>query len=141
MVDIYEYDSKSNQWKPYLTDDLQVEFVMMNPYVRQQMKMLSPTKPTYHISFRVFNLLLFYFITFLFLFKAPNKFGVFKFIVDYKRIGYSYLDISTKVPLRPFNHNEYDRFLITAYPYYAGVFCLLFGFMIFVVIFIYGKNK
>lgn len=53
MVDIYEYDSKINQWKPYLTDDLQVEFVMMNPYVRQQLKMLSPSKPTYHISFRV----------------------------------------------------------------------------------------
>jgi hypothetical protein len=53
MVDIYEFDSKTNQWKPYLTDDLQVEFVMMNPYVRQQMKMLSPSKPTYHISFRV----------------------------------------------------------------------------------------
>ena len=54
MVDIYEFDYKLNQWKPYLTDDLQVEFVMMNPYVRQQMKMLSPSKPTYHISFKVF---------------------------------------------------------------------------------------
>lgn len=53
MVDIYEYDYKTNQWKPYLTDDLQLEFVMMNPYVRQQMKMLSPSKPTYHISFKV----------------------------------------------------------------------------------------
>jgi hypothetical protein len=53
MLDIYEFDTKHNQWKPYLTDDLQVEFVMMNPYVRQQMKMLSPSKPTYHISFRV----------------------------------------------------------------------------------------
>lgn len=26
---------------------------MMNPYVRQQMKLMSPTKPTYHITFRV----------------------------------------------------------------------------------------
>ena len=135
MVDIYEWDYKTTQWKPYLTDDLQVEFVMMNPYVRQQMKILSPSKPTYHISFKV----IFYF--FLICFQAPNKFGVFKFIVDYKRIGYSYLDISTKVPLRPFNHNEFDRFLITAYPYYAGVFCVFAGFLIFVVIFIYGKNK
>lgn len=124
MVDIYEYDHKINQWKPYLTDDLQVEFVMMNPYVRQQMKMLSPSKPTYHISFR-----------------APNKFGVFKFIVDYKRIGYSYLDISTKVPLRPYNHNEYERFLPTAFPYYAGVFCILTGFLIFTIIFLFGRNK
>lgn len=61
MVDIYEFDYKLNQWKPYLTDDLQVEFVMMNPYVRQQMKMLNPTTPTYHISFRVNFFLIFIF--------------------------------------------------------------------------------
>ncbi len=53
MVDIYEYDSKTNSWKPYLTDDIQLEFVMMNPYYIHQMKLLSTNKPTYHISFKV----------------------------------------------------------------------------------------
>ena len=53
MIDIYEFDSKSNSWKPYLTDDLQLEFVMMNPYYIQQMKMVSPNKPTYYVTFRV----------------------------------------------------------------------------------------
>ena len=53
MVDIFEYDAKTNTWKPYLTDDIQLEFVMMNPYYIQQMKMLSPHKPTYYATFRV----------------------------------------------------------------------------------------
>jgi hypothetical protein len=53
MIDIYEYDYKTDSWKPYLSDDIQLEFSMMNPYYRHQMKMLSPSKPTYHISFKV----------------------------------------------------------------------------------------
>lgn len=53
MIDIYEYDYKTNSWKPYLTDDLQLEFVMMNPYYINQMRMLSSSKPTYYNSFRV----------------------------------------------------------------------------------------
>jgi oligosaccharyltransferase complex subunit beta len=124
MIDIYEYDYKSQTWKPYLTDDIQLEFTMMNPYYIQQMKMISSNKPTYYNSFR-----------------APDKFGVFKFIIDYKRLGYSYLDVSTKVPLRPYHHNEYARFLPTAYPYYLSVFVMLFGFVIFSVLFIFGRNK
>jgi oligosaccharyltransferase complex subunit beta len=124
MLDIYEFDSKTNQWKPFLTDDLQMEFTMMNPYYRLQMKLLSSSKPTYYISFR-----------------APDKFGVFKFIIDYKRLGYSYLDVVTKVPLRPYNHNEYPRFLPTAYPYYIGVFSVFFAFVIFSLVFVFGKNK
>jgi oligosaccharyltransferase complex subunit beta len=66
---------------------------------------------------------------------------VFKFIIDYKRIGYSYLDVSTKIPLRPYNHDEYARFLPTAYPYYVAVFTVLFGFVVFTVVFLYGRNK
>jgi len=124
MIDIYEYEAKTNTWKPYLSDDLQLEWVMMNPYYIQQMKLLSSNKPTYHISF-----------------KVPDKFGVFKFIIDYKRLGYSYLDVSTKVPLRPYNHNEYPRFLPTAYPYYLAVISTLLVFIVFSFIFVYGKSK
>lgn len=124
MIDIYEYDYLTNIWKPFLSDDIQLQFVMMNPYLIQQMRMLASNKPTYHISF-----------------QAPEKFGVFKFIIDYKRTGYSYIDSSTKIPLRPFNHDEYNRFIPTAYPYYVSVFSVLFGFIIFAIVFLYGRNK
>lgn len=123
-IDIYEYDYNTNAWKPFITDDLQLEYVMMNPYYINQMRLLSPNKPTYYVSF-----------------KAPEKFGVFKFIIDYKRLGYSYILSSTKVPLRPFNHNEYARFLPCAYPYYLSVFVMLLAFVVFSLLFLYGKNK
>jgi hypothetical protein len=53
MIDIYEYDYKTESWKPYLTDDVQLEFVMMNPYYINQMRLLSTSKPTYYNTFRV----------------------------------------------------------------------------------------
>jgi hypothetical protein len=54
LIDIYEFDHKTNSWKPFLTDDLQFDFTMMNPYYRHQMKMLAPNQPTYFINFRVY---------------------------------------------------------------------------------------
>ena len=124
FIDIYEYDYKTNNWKPYFTDDIQVEYIMMNPYYINQLRLLNPNKPTYYVQF-----------------KAPEKFGVFKFIIDYKRPGYSYIFTSTKVPLRPFNHNEYPRFLPCAYPYYLSVFVSMISFIIFSILFLYGKEK
>lgn len=53
MFDAWEFDYKTKQWKPYLTDDIQVEYVMLNPYYVVQMKLLSSVKPTYYVSFKV----------------------------------------------------------------------------------------
>jgi len=52
MIDIYEYDNKTGSWKPYLTDDLQVELWMLNVYIRTQLKLVSTSKPTYYWSFK-----------------------------------------------------------------------------------------
>jgi oligosaccharyltransferase complex subunit beta len=124
FIDIYEYDYINDKWKPYITNDLQIEYVMMNPYYINQLKQLDKNKPTYYVQF-----------------KAPEKFGVFKFIIDYYRTGYSYIISETKVPLRPFNHNEYPRFLACAYPYYTSVFVMLFSWILFSFLFLYGKKK
>ena len=121
-IDILEYDYKTNSWKNYESDDVQLSFIMMNPYYINQMKRLY-NKPTYYVKFR-----------------APEKHGVFKFIVDYHRTGYSYIFSSTKVPLRPFYHNEFPRFIPCAYPYYLSVFVILGAFIIFSILFLYGKE-
>ena len=122
-IDILEYDYTTDTWKNYDADDIQLSFLMMNPYYINQMKRLYG-KPTYYAKFR-----------------APEKHGVFKFIVDYHRTGYSYIFSSTKVPLRPFYHNEYPRFIPCAYPYYTSVFVILGSFILFSILFLYGKEK
>ena len=122
-IDILEYDYITDTWKNYDSDDIQLSFIMMNPYYINQMKRLYG-KPTYYAKFR-----------------APEKHGVFKFIVDYHRTGYSYIFSSTKVPLRPFYHNEFPRFIPCAYPYYVSVFVILGSFILFSILFLYGKEK
>ena len=122
-IDILEYDHTTDTWKNYDVDDIQLSFIMMNPYYINQMKRIYG-KPTYYAKFR-----------------APEKHGVFKFIVDYHRTGYSYIFSSTKVPLRPFYHNEFPRFIPCAYPYYVSVFVILGSFILFSILFLYGKEK
>ena len=122
-IDILEYDYVNDSWKNYDADDIQLSFLMMNPYYINQLKRIYG-KPTYYAKFR-----------------APEKHGVFKFIVDYHRTGYSYIFSSTKVPLRPFYHNEFPRFIPCAYPYYVSVFVILGSFILFSILFLYGKEK
>ena len=40
---------------------------------------------------------------------VPDTYGVFKFVVDYHRPGFSHVFISEQVPVRPFRHDEFER--------------------------------
>ncbi len=70
---------------------------------------------------------------------VPDVYGVFKFVVDYAPIGYSYIHVEEQAPVRPFRHNEFDRFLVAAYPYYASTFSTMAAFFIFGFYFLYNK--
>jgi oligosaccharyltransferase complex subunit beta len=41
--------------------------------------------------------------------------------------------------VRPFRHNEFERFLVAAYPYYASVFSTMGAFFLFGFAFQYHK--
>ncbi|KAI5684238.1 hypothetical protein M9H77_05466 [Catharanthus roseus] len=117
-VEIYEWSGSS--WEPYIADDVQVQFYMMSPYV---LKTLSTNgKGVYHTSF-----------------KVPDVYGVFQFKVEYHRLGYTSLSLSKQIPVRPFRHNEYDRFITTAFPYYGASFSTMLGFFIFSFVYLYHK--
>ncbi|XP_008786131.2 dolichyl-diphosphooligosaccharide--protein glycosyltransferase 48 kDa subunit [Phoenix dactylifera] len=117
-VEIYEWSGTS--WKPYVADDVQVQFYMMSPYV---LKTLShDQKGLYSTSF-----------------KVPDVYGVFQFKVEYQRLGYTSLSLSKQIPVRPFRHNEYERFITTAYPYYGASFSTMAAFFIFSIVYLYHK--
>ncbi|KAK9136395.1 hypothetical protein Syun_015725 [Stephania yunnanensis] len=117
-VEIYEWSGKS--WEPYVSDDVQVQFYMMSPYV---LKTLSTNqKGLYSTSF-----------------KVPDVYGVFQFKVEYHRLGYTGLSLSKQIPVRPFRHNEYERFITTAFPYYGGSFSMMAGFFVFTIVYLYNK--
>ncbi|KAK6253376.1 hypothetical protein QUC31_015096 [Theobroma cacao] len=117
-VEIYEWSGTS--WEPYVADDVQVQFYMMSPYVLKTL--LNNKKGLYSISF-----------------KVPDVYGVFQFKVEYQKLGYTSLSLSKQIPVRPYRHNEYERFIPTAYPYYGAAFSMMAGFFIFSFVHLYSK--
>ncbi|KAM7479281.1 hypothetical protein LguiA_027494 [Lonicera macranthoides] len=117
-VEIYEWSGTS--WKPFVANDVQVQFYMMSPYV---LKTLSTDhKGVYYTAF-----------------KVPDVYGVFQFKVEYQRLGYTSLSLSKQIPVRPFRHDEYERFLTAAFPYYGASFSMMAGFFIFTIAYLYNK--
>lgn len=43
------------------------------------------------------------------------------------------------VPVRPFKHDEYERFLLAAYPYYTSAVSTMVAFFALGLVFLYGK--
>lgn len=56
----------------------------------------------------------------------------------YRREGYTVLESDTQVSVRPFRHNEYERFIVPAYPYYISVFTMMVGFFLFGFVYLYN---
>lgn len=117
-IDIFEVEGGKRT--PYKGDDVQVSFVMLDPYVRQ------PLAPGADGTFRL-------------RFKVPDVYGVFKYAIDYRHTGYSYINLQQVVPVRPFRHDEYQRFLLAAYPYYSSAVSTMVAFFLIGWVYLYSK--
>ena len=112
---------KNGIWVPYEANDLQLEFVRIDPFVRT---FLQKSGDRYVARF-----------------KAPDVYGVFKFVVDYNRIGFTHLYSSTQVSVIPLRHTQYERFIRSAYPYYFSAFSMMAGLFVFSFVFLYHKDQ
>lgn len=61
-------------------------------------------------------------------------------VVDYRRVGYTQLIYSDQIIIRPLRLNEYERFIESAYPYYASAFSIMIGFFLFGLVFLYTRD-
>ena len=93
----------TSPWTPYIASDVQLEFVMLDAYVR--VNLTSDAAGRYSANFR-----------------APDVPGVYHFRLHYRRPGYTVLHHTENVSVRPFRRDEFARFLPAAAPYYAAVF-------------------
>ncbi|KAF9453650.1 oligosaccharyl transferase beta subunit [Macrolepiota fuliginosa MF-IS2] len=122
---ISKFNPDKGTWQPYSgLKDLQLEFTMLDPHVRVALPADKGTPGKYSVQFR-----------------APDRHGVFKFIVDYKRKGLTHLFSSTTVPVVPPRHDGYPRFLSAAWPYYIGAISTSVGFFLFSTIWLAGEIK
>lgn len=120
---IEEFDGVSKQWVPYTRGDVQLELTMLDPHVRLPLSP-SPSSPGVHSAS----------------FQLPDVYGVYKFVIEHRRIGYSNLDVAAQVSVRPFRHDEFDRFIGQAYPYYTAAFTIMAAFFTFGIVFLYTKE-
>ncbi|KAL6308693.1 dolichyl-diphosphooligosaccharide-protein glycosyltransferase [Sparassis latifolia] len=122
---ISRFDPRTSTWEPFSgIKDLQLEFTMLDPHIRTALLPVSSEPGKYSVTFRV-----------------PDRHGVFKFVVDYKRKGWTHLHSATVVPVVPPRHDGYPRFLSSAWPYYAGAMSTSIGFFIFSVLWLAGDNQ
>lgn len=108
-------------WVAYDADDVQLEFVRIDPFVRTRLS--RDSNGQYSSRFRI-----------------PDVYGVYQFKVDYDRVGYTRLSSNTQVSVRPLQHTQYERFIYSAYPYYASAFSMMFGVFIFTFVFLHYKE-
>lgn len=118
-IQVEEY--KEGKWAPFSASDIQLEVIMLDPYIRVTLQDSGNGKFTAS-------------------FPLPNTFGVYKLQVDYSAEGYSSIFSSEKLPVRPFRHDQYDRFLTAAFPYYTSAISMVIGFLVFSVAFLYSRK-
>ena len=74
-------------------------------------------------------------------FTVPDVYGVFQFKVEYVRQGLTRLYSTTQFSVRPLRHDQYERFIVSAYPYYASSFSMMFGVFLFSIVFLHFKEE
>ena len=123
-VDIQVWDGFKKHWLPFDIDDMQIEFVMLNPWVRTRLNYTGNDQGTYSTSFVV-----------------PDQIGVYKFSIQYFRAGLTPLSLEKVVPIRPYLHNEYERFIPMASPYYAASFSMLIGVFVMGIVLLFAEEN
>lgn len=111
----------NDKWVPYEADDVQLEFVRIDPFIRTTLK--HKQGGLYEAKF-----------------KIPDVYGVYQFKVDYDRIGYTRLYSTTQVSVRPLEHTQYERFIFSAYPYYVSAFSMMAGMFLFSFVFLHYRE-
>jgi len=121
-VDVEEL--RGDKWVPYGGNDVQLQFTMMDPFILTFLDPPPPGSSTYSKTFR-----------------APDRHGIFKFVISHQRLGFDNVHTEILAPLRTFKHSDWPRFRLAAAPYYAAAGCVLVGLLVISILFLFHDEK
>lgn len=149
-VDIAQHDPELG-WIPATRDlDLQVSLIMLDPFITAK---LSPQdvddpdstsasrRPPSDLDLSLAPLQSNSTTRYTTTFQLPDRLGVYTFRTHWSRPGWTFIDVKDVAPVRPFNHDEEQRFLPASWPYAAASFSTVVGFLVFVVLWLCGEDK
>lgn len=116
-------------WQPFHTSDIQFILKMVDPYYRFN---LVPSQQTEDVQYYTTNE-----------FKLPDQYGVFTFLVDYKRNGLTFVTESDIKAIRHLTNDEYPRSweITNSWVYLSAVFIVISSWLVFVVLFLTTSAK
>jgi len=113
----------NGKWVAFDGTDMQMEFVRIDPFVRVTMENKAGSGAMVAK------------------FKVPDTYGVYQFKVNYHRVGLTRLYTTNQISVIPLRHDQYERFISSAYPYYASAFSMMAGVCIFSLVFLHYKEE
>lgn len=148
---------KNGEWVPYHADDVQLEFKMLDPYYRLTLEQVSQNHPS--LSFNVAGLSevtpnntfykndltgeketsQFYLAKFV----LPDQHGMFKYLVEYKKPGFSFLTSENIITLRNLAFDEYTKstHIVNSWVYLSAIATLVSGWLVFLVLFLFNGSS
>lgn len=116
---------EDNKLFPFVSDDVQVELTLLDPYIRTKMEYVSSSE-----SYATYQIMV----------KIPDKYGLFKVGISLLKEGLTPVSLQTFVKVRQHWHDEFPRFLLIAYPYYTCGFISSITFLVFLIIVLHRKE-
>jgi oligosaccharyltransferase complex subunit beta len=103
-----------------VTEDVHMELTMLDPYYHVAME--HGSNGHYSVSLRL-----------------PDVPGVFQYKLHLTEPGITTVLEAKKVVVRPYRHDEHERFIFAAYPYYISAISMMVGGYLFGVVYLYHK--
>jgi oligosaccharyltransferase complex subunit beta len=124
-----QYNPTTQSYEPFVTPEefpVQVQVNMLDPYIRTTLPVQSSSNDE-----TVYSKTL----------TLPDHYGVFNFKVQHRVPGYTYVYEREQFTIRHRRHDEYPRFLVGAWSYYAGWLSVSIGFIIFCAVWMWHTPK
>jgi oligosaccharyltransferase complex subunit beta len=121
-----EWDGE--KWVPYHADDVQLEFVMLDPYYRLNLERVEDVHDSaiYTKTFMI-----------------PDQYGMFTFRVVYRRPGLSFVDQEDVVTIRHIANDEWPRSwnITNSWVYLTSAVSVVIAWFVFTLLYLYAKDS